>query len=294
MEYGTYFKPMLLKETDNPFDDREFIYEIKFDGIRATLHVDPKDIKVFSRNGTNLTDTFPELKSICKLVKRKTILDGEIVAFKDGLPDFSTLQRRNLLKNKIHITRLTEEIPILFVAFDCLYDGRDLTKMPLFKRKEILDSIEENASLAKVSYIFTNGKKLFEKAKKKNLEGIVAKRRDSLYYPNTRSSDWIKIKNFTVENFIIGGYIDNKAKSSLILGEYRMDKLYFVGKVSIERRSELYQKIKREKKKKTSPFADRDDKNDVYIKPKIKCPISYIERTESNHLRQPVLKEKRN
>ncbi len=282
---------MLLKEIPKPFDDKDFIYEIKFDGIRATIHVEPKKIKIFSRRGNDLTEIFPELKAICKLVKKKTIFDGEIVAFKDGLPSFSALQKRNLLKNKNHIQKMVDEIPVVFVTFDCLFEGSDLTNKPLLERKAILDKFEENDFFVKSTYISKNGKAFFQKAKARRLEGIVAKRKDSTYQPYTRSSDWLKIKNFQIETFYIGGYTDNKSKSSLLLGEYRNKEFCYVGKVALERRNELYDTIHKEKRCNSSPFIDFKEENCYYIRPKWTCQISYIERTESNHLRQPVLKK---
>ncbi len=282
---------MLLKEIPKPFDDEDFIYEIKFDGIRATVHVEPKKIRVYSRRGTDLTETFPELKNICKLVKRKTVFDGEIVAFKDGNPDFSTLQKRNLLKNKNRIKKLRDDIPIVFVAFDLLYEGADLTTKPLLERKSLLEQFDDTDFFVKTKFIRKNGKSFFEKAKLKQLEGIVAKRKDSLYYPNTRSDEWIKIKNFKVETFYIGGFTDNTAKSSLFLGEFRDKKFYYVGKVAVERRNSLYEKVRNEKKLTETVFIDFKDEACTYIRPKLTCKISYIERTENGHLRQPVLKK---
>ncbi len=285
--------PMLLKEIDKPFDSKDYLFEIKFDGIRAIIFASPKKVLIKTRNNVDVTDIYPELQSIKELVKHNTIFDGEIVAFQNNLPSFSKLQERSHLKNKNKIKKLSIEEPICYVCFDILYDNKDLTKLKLVERKKILDKIEENDIFIKTKSINEKGKLLFKEIKKIGLEGIVAKRKDSIYQINTRVDDWIKIKNFKKDIFYIGGFTDNENSPviSLALGELKNKKLYYVGNVSMAKKNPLYQKIKMLKTRKLSTFCDYDKKDLNYINPKYKCSIFYMERTKSNHLRQPIFKK---
>ena len=123
-------------------------------------------------------------------------------------------------------------------------------------------------------------------------EGIVAKKISSEYQVNTRTKEWIKIKNYKIENFYIGGYYDNPKHSMicLYLGEYRENEFYYVGKVMMGKKRLLYKKIVKKKKKKNTVFNDYKDSKMKYIKPRISCEIAYQERTKNNHLRHPVFK----
>ncbi len=286
--------PMLLKEIEKPFDSKDYIFELKFDGIRAVLFVSPNKVIVQTRNKQDISNLFPELQNIKELVKENTIFDGEIVAFQNGLPSFSKLQERSHLKNISKIKNQSIESPIVFVCFDILYKGsKDLTNLSLLERKDILDSYSENDYFIKTKWLNEQGTSYFKEIQKLNLEGIVAKKKDSPYIINTRSNNWLKIKNFKQETFFIGGYTDTNKNASLTLylGEKRRNKLYFVGKVSMAKKHKLYNQIIKCKINKTSSFYDYK-KEINYITPKLTCKVQYIERTKSNHLRQPIFKEK--
>ncbi len=292
MKFNSFFEPMLLSEQAYPFDDDGYMFELKFDGIRALVHASPKNVRIFSRRGNDITSQYPELQNIRELVKDKTIFDGEIVSFESGKPSFSKLQNRNLLKDKTKIATMSKEEPVAFIAFDCLCKGsKDLTTTPLIERKKVLEEFLDTDFFIKTRYVFKDGKNLFQKVVKMRLEGIIAKRSDSLYEIGVRTKDWIKIKNYKKGTFVIGGLVDNKLKTSLLLGEWRGLDFKFVGKVSIMRDIPLYKNLKRIKGIKTSPFSDYEEKNVKYISPNISCEVAYIERTPSGHLRQPVFKK---
>lgn len=287
MEFGKFFKPMLLDEKMQSFDSEDYLYEMKFDGYRAIVHASPKEIYVYSRNGINLLVNFPELKSIQHLVKDEVIFDGEVVAFKDDLPSFSMLQQRGRVKSLRLLEKYAKENPVVFVAFDCLYEkGKSLIEKPLWERKRILDKYHDGDNFVKVSYVLKNGKDLFKKVKRMNLEGIVAKGQDSKYYPESRSKEWIKIKNYKMGEFFIGGYVETEFKRLLLLGEYHKDgKFYFVGKVSVDKCMDFHSK-----KVKKSAFCNYEEDNCIYFKPSEVCKVMFIERTEGNNLREPVFK----
>ncbi len=284
--------PMLLKEIDKPFNSKDYLFEIKFDGIRAIIFASPDKVVVQTRNKVDITNIYPELQAIKKLVKHATIFDGEIVAFQNNLPSFSKLQERSHLKNKDKIKKLSIENPICYVCFDILYDNKDITNMKLTERKKILSKIKENDVFIKNKAINNDGIKMFNEIKKIGLEGIVAKKKDSIYEINTRVDSWIKIKNFKDGIFYIGGYKENSSSPviSLALGEFINSNLIYVGNVVMAKKNPLYNKLKKLKLKKISSFYDYKDDNLNYINPIYKCEINYIERTPSNHLRQPVFK----
>lgn len=294
MEFGKFFSPMLLNEVEEPFDSSKFLFEMKFDGIRATIHVGINTFKIFGRREHEITELYPELKEIQKEFTRNVILDGEIVLFYNGVPSFSKLQERSHTKDKKKIKYFSENLPVCFMAFDCLYeDKQDLTKKPLIERKKVLQKYPDTNFLIKVSYIKKEGKKLFRKIGKMDFEGIVAKRMDSMYEIGTRSDAWIKIKNLKKEIFTIGGYIDKKENAvvSLLLGEYQNQEFHFVGKVTMGKKQALYPQLKKEQIKKSSPFYDYEDQECCYVTPHLKCEVWYLERTSSNHLRQPIFKK---
>ena len=287
MFHNYQLKPMLLEEVNEPFNDKNFLYEIKFDGIRALIYVSKNSFKILSRNGTNLTNKYPELKKIQKLVgNHEIIFDGEIIATEGALPSFSLLQKRNKIKK---ITdKIIEEVPVTFIAFDILYDNVDLTNLSLDKRKKILGQYPDNSVFIK-SRIYSDGLSLFKMVKKIGLEGIVAKKRKSIYLFGKRTSDWVKVKNIHVDNFIVHGYLEKTNTYSLLLGEYKNNKLKYVGKVSVNKSHEVMRKIKKSKKVNNSFVNFLEDA--IYVEPTISVRVRYLEKHKSGALRHATLDE---
>lgn len=186
---------MLLYETQ-PFDDENYIYELKLDGIRCLAYIDSKSVVLQNKRHKDVTAIYPELSQMSKCVKRRVILDGELVVLnKDGKPDFYALQRRSLMTDSSKTGLAAKSNPVQFVAYDIIYyDGTDLTDKPLMELKEILTKvINEGNNLTISRYIEKNGIAFFELAKAQELEGIVAKRKDGLYHIGRRTRDWLKI-----------------------------------------------------------------------------------------------------
>ena len=284
--------PMLLDEIDEPFNSKDYLFEIKFDGIRAVIYVSPDEFEIRNRHNVNMTHLYPELKTMQKLVNKKTILDGEIVSMQNGQPSFSNLQHRSHLKDKNKIKVASINNPVVFVGFDILYENENLIDKKLIERKNILDKLKENDVFIKSKVVNDKGINLFKKIQELNLEGIVAKEKNSKYEINKRVKTWIKIKNFMHGEFIIGGYQEKKNnRISLALGEMREDKLYYVGSVAMMKSNPLYEKIVKSTKKNKSPFENYSNSNLTFITPAVKCEVTYLERTPNNHLRQPVLKK---
>ena len=279
-------RPMLLAEI--PFDfDSKYLYEIKFDGIRAIVYANKEKINIRTRNNIDVTNLFPELESIKEIVgKRTCIFDGEIVLFAKGKPSFSSLQKRLRIKNKDRIKKMSLDNPVQFVVFDIIYQNKDLTNEKLVDRKKILDKYKDTDYFVK-SEVYSDGKKLFASVKKMGLEGIVAKEKESFYYPNKRSEVWVKLKNYQTDTFYIGGYIRNKVGISLLLGEKKNNGLYYVGKISVSNKREIVKEIIKEKNNKNL-FVNYDG-DGVFIKLNIKITINYLEKTKSNMLRHPFI-----
>lgn len=284
------FTPMLLSEQKVPFDSDDFLYEIKFDGIRALCFIDGDNILLQSRGKNNITPLFPEINVLKKLTNKKVVFDGEIVIFDDGVSSFSLIQKRLHLKNKNKIEELSNIFPITFVVFDILYENKDLTNLSLIQRKEILDKYNDKDVFVKCKYFKKNGVSLFNFVKNNRLEGMVAKKINSKYYINKRSNDWIKIKNLHQEYFNIYGYIENKDTISLLLGEIKNNMVFYVGKVSFSKNNECYTLIKNSSIS-HNPFVNFDDKYAIYIKNKYKCLTEFLEKSDDGYLRHPIFKK---
>lgn len=284
------WKPMLLNEIEKPFNDKNFIYELKFDGIRAKVFVNKKSIQILSRNNQDLTKYFPELQNIKNLVNKNVIFDGELVSLKDSKPSFKDLMTRIRIKDKTRTETEANNNPIVFVVFDILYENKDLTNLPLLKRKEILSKYKDTNEFIKTKYIREYGIDLFKEIKKLKLEGIVAKKIDSLYHINKRTDDFIKVKNLHIDDFYIGGYEEKKnGIISLALGNYKENNFNYVGKVAISKNKDIYSTIISLKKSKNYFNNFNEDIN--FIKPTIKCRIEYLEKTKNGLLRHPKYKD---
>ena len=277
---------MLLAEI--PFDfENKYLYEIKFDGIRALIYVSREKINIRTRNNVDVTHLFPELDGIRNIVGRDfCIFDGEIVLFDKGKPSFSSLQKRLRIKSTERIKDASLDNPVQFVVFDIIYQNKDLTNKTLVERKKILDKYKDTDYFVK-SKVYSDGKKLFASVKKMGLEGIVAKEKTSKYYVNKRSNVWIKLKNYQTDEFYIGGYVTNSTSYSLLLGEKKNNKLYYVGKIKVSNNKDITKEVLA-KKKTSNPFCNYEG-DGIFIEPNIKITINYLEKTKGNLLRHPFM-----
>ena len=203
----TAIYPMLATSIEDPFDDPEWLFEIKFDGYRAVAFIDKGKVRLVSRNQNDLTAQYSELHSLPDFIKAETaILDGEIAAFDDqGRSSFSLMQQRTGIRDGRRRVAARSDVPVLYYVFDLLYvDGYDLHRVPLVQRKAALAEIT-NATGGPVRYSdhFPQGKALFAAARQQGLEGILAKRRNS-YYEERRTQNWLKIKITQTMDCVIG------------------------------------------------------------------------------------------
>lgn len=218
-------KPMLIGADAEAFDDPDFLYELKLDGERAIVYLDPKHgTELRNKRNKRMLPIFPELSELHRQAKGRCILDGEYIVLKDGKPNFSEVQRRSLMSNPFKIRLAADKLPASFVAFDILYlDGAQLTGLPLTERKDILrGTVSESGRMAVSRVVERGGVELYKLTERAGLEGIVAKRRDSRYYLDKRTKDWIKCKNLLDDDFVVCGYIrKSDHMTSIVLGAVR-------------------------------------------------------------------------
>lgn len=286
--------PMLIGAEGEPFDSPDYLFELKLDGERCLAFLDKGQTVLCSKRANYLLPKFPELSEIHRQVRKPCILDGELMVQKEGVPSFAEVQRRTIMADKMKIQIAANRTPASFVAFDILeLKGTDLTKVPLYRRKEALANVvRETERLAVSRVIEEHGKALYALTEEKNLEGIVAKRRNSLYYPGKRTKDWIKIKYLKDDDFVACGYI-NKAHgaTSIVLGQYENGGLVYKGHVTLGVSGEAYRALVAAKKTTEPPMpVPAGHEKAVWLLPKLVCTVRYMEKTAAGTLRQPVFK----
>jgi bifunctional non-homologous end joining protein LigD len=285
--------PMLATSVDKPFDGADWLFEIKWDGYRAVTFIENGKVRLVSRNQNELTQRFPELKDLAKSVKVKNaILDGEVVALdEEGRASFSLMQQRTGFHPGGHRATQKADVPVLYYAFDLLYlDGYDWRKVALEERKKKLASILVTGDALRYSdHYEKQGKALFEMARQKGLEGILAKKRDSIYQER-RSSDWLKIKIRHRLEAVIGGYTEPEGSrahfGSIVLGLYdKQSRLIHVGQAGsgFDQNSldEVWKLLKKRETKKNPFHGDIEALRKVYwVKPELVAEIEYAEWTD--------------
>jgi len=299
--------PMLAESVEKPFDGEEWLFEIKWDGYRAIAFIADGKVRLVSRNQNDLTPRYPELVDLPRFVKAKTaILDGEVVALDaEGKASFSLMQQRTGFRPGGKRASANADVPVLYYAFDLLYlDGYDWRRLPLEERKRKLAELLVTGDVVRFSdHYEEHGKALFEMAQKKGLEGIVAKRRASLY-EERRSREWLKIKIRRRLECVIGGYTEPEGSrshfGSLVLGLYDpQGRLVHVGQVGSgfdqKRLDELWRILQKLETKKNPFFGEVEALRKVFwVKPELVAEIEFAEWTGGTNegsgpkLRAPV------
>ncbi|MGB8520179.1 MAG: non-homologous end-joining DNA ligase [Candidatus Tumulicola sp.] len=281
---------MLATLVDAPFDDDGWLFEIKWDGYRAICTIDGKGrLSLVSRNDIDLLARFPAMDGLAEAFSSvPVVVDGEIVSLDaKGRSEFQRLQEYQQSKSSL-----------TYVAFDLLYaDGRDLRKTPLEERKALLERTIADENLVLYSkHVVENGTAFFDAAKKRGLEGIVGKKRSSLYQER-RSRDWVKIKAQLEGEFVVGGWTDprgsRKGFGALLLGARDGGKLRYVGSVGTgfnhKTLAALHARLVRIARK-TSPFDTPVDVREAthWVKPELVVQVRYTELTRDLQLRHPA------
>ncbi|MDV3307460.1 MAG: non-homologous end-joining DNA ligase [Cyclobacteriaceae bacterium] len=294
-------QPMLSENATEPPEGPEYVYELKWDGIRAMVYLDEGTIRIVSRNQNDITNRFPELLSAEKAFRATcAVFDCEIVSLDaQGKPIFKKVINRLMTTGEATIAKLARSNPVNCYIFDCLYlDGRPLVNEPLMKRREWMIDAVRMDSPYRVSEVVDDGRALFEAAKAHGLEGIMAKVRDSKYLPGRRSPSWLKIKVWQTREVVIIGYTRGKGDrgetfGALHIAEQEKDGLLYRGKVgtgfdddAIRDIKARLKKLKEIKKPITKKLAD--DKVTTWIEPRMYAEVSYTSITTDKIFREPV------
>jgi bifunctional non-homologous end joining protein LigD len=291
---------MLAKPTSAPPGSKDYLYELKWDGIRAMIVLDEGQLKIRSRKGMDITKQFPEL-AIPEQAFRATsgLFDGEIVCLGgEGKPDFESVITRMQQTTESAIERIRASCPALCFLFDCLYlDGRPIVNEPLTRRREWLqDAIRKDVPYH-ISDVFEEGEVFLGAVKEMGLEGVMAKRRDSAYVPGKRSESWLKIKTRQTIECAIIGYTPGEGERSatfgaLYLAQPNGSELKYVGKVGTGFDGATLKAVSAELKKLKEikrPIKEKPDSaRSIWVEPKLICEVQFATTTKEGILREPV------
>lgn len=291
-------EPMLATIGDHPFSDPNWLFEIKWDGVRALAWIDHGALTLRARSGAEITGRYPELAALpAAFSAGQAILDGEVAAIDaQGRSDFGLLQER--MHVRVPAENLISRVPVVFFAFDLLYcDGYDLRRSPLIERKQLLQRLLHTSEKFRFSdHQLERGKEIFEVARDNDLEGIVAKRIDSPYV-SERSTSWVKLKVTKTLDAVIGGWTAARTAAiplgSLLLGLYQGKKLRFIGHVGTgfdgKKLEELSSKLKKLESA-SCPFDVVPETNEKpsWVSPTLVARVKFSEWTQEKALRHPV------
>ncbi len=288
---------MLATLIDKPFNDKDWIFEIKWDGFRALAYLDGKNVELVSRNEKSFNEVYPSIIDELKRMNTQAVIDGEIVVQNNqGRADFQSIQNYQRYG----------EGTLVYYAFDLLYiNGRDLRQEPLIKRKEILKEFLSEGNHPHIRYndhIVEKGIEFFKKASEKDLEGIIGKYALSTY-EEKRSTSWVKIKHSKRQEFVIGGFTAPKGGrknfGALLIGVHKGNDLVYAGHVGGGFNTKLLEDVSKKLKALVQiqcPFKKEPKTNTkaTWVKPKLICEVSYAEWTSDGILRQPIFQGLRN
>src|SRR6185312_10256802 len=281
---------MLAKETNKAFDDKEWIFEIKWDGYRAIAELSDDTVFLYSRNGNSFNAAYPIIINELRKLNLNAIIDGEIVVLNSkGMPDFQLLQ-----DYKIDSSHL-----IQYNVFDLLFlNGKNICNKPLTERKKLLQKIIPRGEIVKYAdHIETKGKDLFKEINKLEMEGIMAKKATSLYYPGRRTNEWLKIKEHKTQDALIAGFTQGRGArkhfGALILAVKKGNTLTYIGHTGTGFNEEKLKDLLALLKpliRKSSPFNERVVTNMpvTWVEPKLVCEVKYTQQTKAGSLRHPV------
>ena len=289
-KYADFIHPMLVRVAPKPFSDPAWLFEIKWDGYRAIAELGSGTPKLYSRNGISFVEKYAPVTASLKKMHQKLVLDGEIVVMDEhDRPSFQKLQDYSR----------DGASPIFYYVFDLLYyRGKSIMNRPLSERKELLRKVlKEDDVIRYCDHVAESGEDFFKVAVEKDLEGIMAKKADSVYKTGRRSEDWLKIRNSLDVEAVIAGFTrprgSRKHFGALILGMYHDDVLEYVGHTGTgfdeKTLRKLYEKmlpLVRER----SPFGKKIPVNNpaTWLRPELVCNIRFTEWTKDGSMRHPV------
>jgi DNA ligase D-like protein (predicted ligase) len=294
---ASFIEPMECLEVPKLVDGEEWIYEIKLDGYRAVAAKSDRGVRLFSRRSKSFNHQYPYIVEALGELPKNTVVDGEIVALDEfGRPNFNLLQNFRSEASRIH-----------YFVFDLLVcDGRDLSRLPLIERREIMRSVLKfDSNRIRISeYIEVSATDILHAVRQQGLEGIIGKRKDSIYEAGKRSGAWIKYRVNRGQELVIGGYVPGAhGLDSIIVGYYKDGDLFYVGRVRNgfvpASRRQVFEKL-RPLVKADCPFVNLPEahhsrwregltaegmKKCIWVRPQLLAQIEFLEWTESDHLR---------
>jgi bifunctional non-homologous end joining protein LigD len=287
-----------------PRDAESYGFEFKWDGIRALAFSTGGRVRLQSRSFEDVTARYPELREMGAAIgSHELVLDGEVIAVeKSGRPSFELLQGRMGLTNEADIRRKMKEIPIGYVIFDLLYlDGRSTMPLPYRQRRRLLEGLKLKGRFWQTPPSTPgDGERTLAASKQLGLEGVMAKRLDSIYQAGKRSDAWLKIKNHQGQELVIGGWLPGAGASkgrigALLVGYYDGPKLVYAGKVGTgftEKMLQRLQSLLEPLRRAGSPFDAGlpPPKGSIFVEPKLVGEFEFSEWTRTGNLRQPSFK----
>ncbi len=297
--------PMMARPANAvPRPEKEWSFEVKWDGVRAIAYVRPGRLRLESRNLREITDSYPELRGLLRdLGMREAVLDGEIVCFdENGRPSFELLQRRMHVTATASVRRLAQRTPVVYAIFDLLYlDGHSLLELPYSERRARLEALGLQGPAWRVPAAHgEDGERLLEATRERGLEGVIAKRLSSRYEPGRRTGSWLKLKHTRRQEFVIAGWLPGEGRrtdriGALLVGYDRDGQLVYAGRVgtgfteaTLAQLSERLQPLRRE----GCPFgvAPKLPRGAVFVEPRLIAEVEFREWTEDGVMRAPSFK----
>lgn len=293
-------EPMLAIAGEGVPTGREWVHEVKWDGMRLLADVHDGAVRLLSRSGRDVTDTFPELRSLCR-VADDVLLDGEVIALRDGAPSFAALADRMHVRDRGRAERLAATRPVTFMVFDVLrVAGTGVTHLPWTDRRRLLEALDLVGLHCQVPQVHDDGAALFEATRDSGLEGVVSKRRSSPYLPGRRSGDWVKSAHRLTVSAVVGGWRPESNGSgrigALLVGQpdgaggwrYAGRVGSGVSGAAAERLTAALEPLVRE----ASPFSDDVPRVDAagatWVAPELVVELRALGHADSGRLRQPT------
>ena len=294
-------RPMLASRGDRVPTGPGWVHEVKWDGMRVIATVRDGQLRLESRNGNDVTVSFPELQPLAQACgARDLVLDGEVVAFLDGVPRFGGLADRMHVKDRRRAEAAAERNPVTLLVFDLLaIDGLDITSLPLKDRRAALEQLDIDGPRWQVPPTYDDGELLLRVTAEQGLEGIVSKRLSSAYRPGQRSEDWRKFPHRPSASYVVGGWRPETGSATrlgaVLVGEPTADGLVYRGRVgsglagtASERVKALLDPLAAEEQ----PFVGEVPKEDVvgthWLRPEVVVEVASLGLTPQQRLRQPA------
>ena len=288
-----FVKPMLATQTKAIFNDPQWIYEIKWDGYRILANINGGHVELYSRNGNAYGVQFPSIKRALESVVQDVILDGEVVVVdNEGVPDFHALQNYDV----------TTTGELRYYVFDMLIlNGHEMINLPLLDRKSLIPEVIEGLEgIYYCDHVEDMGKSFYTRAIDAGLEGVIAKKKNSIYTPGYRTTDWLKVKAVQSEEALICGFTDSQKGGSpfgsLILGRFENENLVYIGNCGSGYSNDEQQKLLKkfeDLKLEKSPFEQKINlrgRKPNWLSPKLICEVKFSEWTVNGIMRHPIYK----